>query len=96
MSDQPTWPEYAAALEQELDLLEDELTASDTAHEEPISPVGEFPDEPLPPYLRERIAVLAQRLERASALVAAQMIEVSSRPASAAKASFPMFIDQRL
>lgn len=92
----PTWPDYAAALEHELQALEHDLATSDVGHEEPIGPAGELPDEPIPSHVRERLALLLTRVERASALVAAQMIEVSSRPPATSRVSIPMFIDQRL
>lgn len=92
-----TWPDYVATMEQGLSTLEDGLDNPIASHE----PLSEFaidvPAEPIPVELRVRLALLARRLEHASARVALEMLDLSSRSArTTSSLPLPMFIDQHL
>ena len=91
----PTCPEYVASLEDGLTELEDGLGGEPRAHEPPLALSVEAPDEPVPDQLLERVATLARRLERAAALVALHMVDLTNRATPSSPSSIPMFIDQR-
>ncbi len=95
MSTPPSWPQYVASLEEGLTELENGLVGEVREHEPPLALAAEAPDEPLPVELVQRVAILARRLDRAAAIVALHMVDVTNRPKPTSPSSIPMFIDER-